>query len=130
MSGSPEDSDRPGDFVPMNEADLLVFDALWSGVVNDWTSDARHLKFVEHARSAGALLEAAKRYGALKDDADRGDIARKRLSTIATLATQELLATKTEAKTRTPFWLVAFGLLVCSALLGVAFYFAWGFSKP
>ena len=129
MTDSPDD-ERPGDFVPMSEADLLVFDALWSGVVNDWTSDERHHKFVEHARAAGALLEAAKRYGALKDDAERGEIAKKRLSTIALLATQELLATKTEARTRTPVWVVALGVLVCSALLGVALYFAWGFSRP
>ena len=39
MSDSPDDSERPGDFVPMSEADLLVFDALWSGVVNDWAAD-------------------------------------------------------------------------------------------
>jgi hypothetical protein len=130
VSTSPDDSERPGDFVPMSEADLLVFDALWSGVVNDWTADDRHLKFIEHARAAGALLEAAKRYGALKDDATRGEIAKKRLSTIALLATQELLATKTDPKPRTPVWLVAVGVVVCATLLGVAFYFAWGFSKP
>jgi hypothetical protein len=130
VSDPSEDSERPGDFVPMSQADLLVFDALWSGVVNDWSSDERHHKFVEHARSAGALLEAAKRYGALKDDAERGEIAKKRLSTIALLATQELLATKSEPKPKTPVWLVALGVLVCSTLLGVAFYFAWGFSKP
>jgi hypothetical protein len=127
---SPHPSERPGDFVPMSEADLLVFDALWSGVVNDWTADDRHHKFIEHARAAGALLEAAKRYGALKDDEARGEIAKKRLSTIALLATQELLATKTDPKPRTPVWVVALGVLVCSALLGIAFYFAWGFSKP
>ncbi|MEO7097230.1 MAG: hypothetical protein ABI175_28475 [Polyangiales bacterium] len=130
MDSSPDDQERPGDFVPMSEADLLVFDALWSGVVNDWPSDDRHLKLIEHARSAGALLEAAKRYGALKDDAERGEMARKRLSTIALLATQELLATKSDPKPRTPVWVVAVGVAVCLTLLGVAFYFAWGFSKP
>lgn len=124
--GEPE---RPGDFVPMTSADLLVFDALWSGVVNDWDSADRHHKFLEHANGAGALLEAAKRYGALKDDPERGEEAKKRLKAIALLATHELFMTKTEPPRKSPTWLFLLALLVCASLVGVALYWGWGMTQ-
>lgn len=109
-----------------NEAELVVLDALWSGVINGWDDDARHTKFLDHARSIGALPDAARRYGRLRDEPERGEMAKKRLAAIALLATNELYATASKRPTRkVPGWLVAVGLSVCLSLLGWA---AWAFS--
>lgn len=105
----------------------VVLDALWTGVVNGWDDDDRHRKFLDHARETGALMEAARRYGSLRDDEERGESARKRLAAIALLATNELYATKTPAPARKiPSWVVAVAATVCAALLGWA---AWAFGR-
>ncbi len=105
----------------------MVFDALWTGVVNGWDQDDRHRKFLEHVARIHAFTEAAKRYGALKDDATRGEEAKKRLSAVSLLATQELLATKTPSRGKgPPGWLWALGTAVCLGLLGWAAYAYWG----
>lgn len=103
------------------EADLVVLDALWSGVINGWDDDERHTKFLDHARNAGALPEAARRYGKLKEDEVRGELAKKRLGAIALLATQQLYATRpSKTAKRASGWVVALGVAVCIALLGWA----------
>ena len=110
---------------PITEADRMILDALWSGVVNDWESDERHTKFLDHAHHCGALVEAATRYGLLRDDVDRGPVARKRLSAIVLLTTNELFAQQSPRATkRTPTWVVALSVIVCAILLGVASYAA------
>jgi hypothetical protein len=107
-------------------ADLAVLDALWSGVVNGWHDDDRHRKFLDHAREIGGLTEAARRYGSLRDDPERGQLARKRLAAIALLATNELYATKTNRPPRkVPAWLVWSAVFICVVLLGWA---AWAFA--
>jgi hypothetical protein len=104
-----------------SEADLVVLDALWSGVINGWDDDERHTKFLDHARNVGALPEAARRYGKLKEDPERGELAKKRLGAIALLATQQLYATRTSKTTkRANRWIVMVGVAVCLALLGWA----------
>jgi hypothetical protein len=110
---------------PSQQADRLVLDALWTGVVNGWDDDDRHRKFLDHARETGALMEAARRYGSLRDDPERGEAAKKRLGAIALIATNELYATKTAAPVRRiPSWLVAVAATICAALLAWA---AWAF---
>ncbi len=107
------------------DADWLVLDALWSGVVNGWEDEVRHTKFLDHARAVGALPEAARRYGRLREDPERGDLAKKRLAAIALVATNELYATRTtRAPRKAPGWLVGAAVIVCASLLGWA---AWAF---
>ena len=126
--GGPDDST---DFVVVSETEQVVFDALWSGVINGWESVERHQRFIEHARLAGMFLEAAKRYGALRDDLERGAVAKKQLSTIALLATNELLATRSPPPSkRAPTWLVVVAVVVCVSLLATVFYWAWPMTKP
>lgn len=121
MSGEPRD-----DLVPATAADLLVLDALWTGAINDWDGEQRHLRLLEHAQKNGLLLEVARRYGTVRDDPVRGAIARKRLDAIALVATHELLATRTvPGSGRPPTWLWALGLLICAALLTVAIVWGW-----
>ena len=40
-------ADARDDLVPATPADLVVLDALWSGVVNDWENEERHAKALE-----------------------------------------------------------------------------------
>lgn len=109
-----------------DEAQLVVLDALWTGVVNSWDDDDRHHRFLDHARLVGALPEAARRYGSLREDPERGEQAKKRLAAIALLATNELYATRSKRPTKkVPGWLVAVAVSVCVALLGWA---AWAFA--
>ena len=120
-----EEPTRP-DGEGLTEADRVVLDALWSGVINDWEDDSRHTKFLDHARIAGALPEAARRYGRIKEDPERGDLAKRRLAAIALLATNDLYATRTgKPSKRLAQWVLAAGLAVCTALLGWA---AWAFA--
>lgn len=123
--------DARDDIVPATSQDLLVFDALWSGIVNDWANDERHLKALEHAQRIGLLLELARRYGTLKEDPERGELAKKKLDAIALLATTEMLATRTSTTPpRSPAWLWGLGIAVCVTLLAIAFYWGWGLSRP
>ena len=119
-------ADARDDLVPATPADLLVLDALWSGVVNDWESEERHLKALEHAQRNGLLMELARRYGTLKEDAERGAAAKKRLDAIAMVATTEMLATRTERARKSPAWLWVLGFAVCAGLLAIAFFWGWG----
>jgi hypothetical protein len=109
----------------VSDPDRLVLDALWSGVVNDWEDDDRHRKFLDYAHQTGALLEAARRYGSLRDDPERGTMAQKRIAAIALLATNELYATRTPPPSKkVPGWLVAVAVTICGVLLAWA---AWSF---
>ena len=119
-------ADARDDLVPATTADLVVLDALWSGVVNDWENEERHVKALEHAQRNGLLMELARRYGTLKEDAERGATAKKRLDAIALVATTEMLATRTDRPRKSPAWLWALGIAVCTALLAIAFFWGWG----
>jgi len=117
MGVSEGDEEQPGP----SDAERMVFDALWTGVVNGWESDERHQSFLEHVARTHAFTEAARRYGALKDDEQRGEEAKKRLSAVTVLATQELFATKSPVnKRRVTNWTYAVGIVVCLGLLGWA----------
>ncbi len=95
-------------------------------MINAWDEDERHHKFLEHARLSGALPEAARHYGSLRDDPERGSVAQKKLGAIALLATHELYATRSPRPTRRlPGWLVAAAVSICVSLLGWA---AWAFA--
>lgn len=115
----------PDDERPASDADAIVFDALWSGVVNGFENDERHAKFLDHAHRNGRLLDAARRYAALKDDPERGEAANKRLAAITMLATQEMLATKSTRRRRPPPWLYVLTVLVCGGLLACVAIVAW-----
>ena len=119
MAGGREGGDDDGG------ADAIVFRALWSGVVNDFENDERHAKFLDQAHRTDRLLDAARRYSALKDDPDLGPEAQKRLAAISLLATHALLATKSTPRKRPPAWLYVLTVAVCVGLLGWIAIVAW-----
>jgi hypothetical protein len=78
-----------------------MLDALWERVLTVWEEDRTHAAFLEQARAAKALAEAASRYRQEAERADkagettRAESARKRLGGVATLAMLELDASHT-----------------------------------
>ena len=102
----------------LDETDRVVIEALWSGVINDWEHEGRHDELIDFARVHSVLFEAARRYRALRDDPDRGERARRRLKTIAVLATTVLLPARSDPALRSPpLGVYVLAGVVCAALL-------------
>jgi hypothetical protein len=116
--------DRDGESEPSDARGSapVVFEALWTGVVNDWENADRHTRFLDHARESGGLLEAARRYAALKGDESRGALALARVQAITMIATSELYAARTpRERARTPTWLYLACLVVVFGLFARIF---------
>jgi hypothetical protein len=71
-----------------------AFEALWQKVNEAWDDEKRHAAILSYALSTEQLPELAGRYRALKDDEQKGPIARKRIDALVAAATQLLMATK------------------------------------
>jgi hypothetical protein len=94
-----------------------VFEALWSRVLEAWDDEKTHAALLEHAIREQRLPDAAGRYRALKDDATKGERARKKLDAIVIAATQMLMAMKTPARVKVPWQITLSAVLVCLFLL-------------
>ena len=94
-----------------------VFEALWKRVLEAWDDDKPHAALLEHALREGKLPEAAGRYRALKDDAEKAARAQKKLDGIVIAATQLLMATKSPPRAKTPWWLTAIAAVVALAII-------------
>lgn len=98
-----------------------IFEALWKRVLEAWDEDKPHQAILEHSLKSEKLPDLAGRYRALKDDAEKGARAQKKIDGIVAAATQMLLATKTPAVTKTPWtWTaaaIAFFTIVIAYLL-------------
>ncbi|SRR5258706_10904790 len=96
-----------------------VLDALWNKVVDHWDDDDRHARFLQHCQATEQLAEAAARYASMRDDRDRGQVAKKRLDAVTVLATTSLLsATSTERVPMLPKWFTFVVLFLFSSLAG------------
>lgn len=103
-------------------ADPIVFEALWTGVVNDWENADRHTRFLDHARASGALHEAARRYALLRSDESRARIAEARVQAVTLIATSDLYAARTPKEAaRTPAWLYVACIAIVVGLFAVIF---------
>lgn len=94
-----------------------IFDALWDKTLESWDDDKRHAALLEHALREKMLPDLAGRYKALRDDAEKGGIAKKRIDAILGAATQMLFAMKTPKPSKTPSWLFWSTLLTCAVML-------------
>jgi len=99
-----------------------LFEALWEKTLEAWNDEKRHAAVLEHALREKMLPELAGRYKALREDEERGEIARKRIDAILAAATQMLFSMKTPKPTKTPSWLFWSALLTCAVML---FYVAY-----
>ena len=106
-----------------DEKDPLL-DALWQKTLEAWDDDKRHAACLEHALREKELPDLAGRYKALKDDPDKGELAKKRIDAILAAATQMMLTMKTPRPTKTPSWLFWSAFLTC---LVMALYVAYAF---
>jgi hypothetical protein len=85
-----------------------IFEALWKRCLEAWDDDKPHQAILEHSLKSEKLPDLAGRYRSLKDDAEKGPRAQKKIDGIVLAATQMLMATKTPAVTKTPWtWTAA-----------------------
>jgi hypothetical protein len=85
-----------------------IFEALWKRCLEAWDEDKPHQAILEHSLKSEKLPDLAGRYRALKDDAEKGARAQKKIDAIVLAATQMLMATKTPTVTKTPWtWTAA-----------------------
>jgi hypothetical protein len=106
-----------------DEKDPLL-EALWQTTLEAWDDEKRHAACLEHALREKKLPDLAGRYKALKDDPEKGELAKKRIDAILTAATQMMLTMKTPRPTKTPSWLFWSAFLTC---LVMALYVAYAF---
>ena len=97
-------------------ADAL-FEELWTRVLSSWEDDKVHGALLEYALRAERLADAAGRYRALSDDPEKGPRAKKRIDAIVVAATQLMMATKTEPRSKPPSRLMSAALVVSFALI-------------
>ena len=104
-----EDDDEPDDAV----------ETLWKRALESWEDDKVHGALIEYAVRTENLPNLAGKYRALKDDAEKGERAKKQLDAIVVAATQMMLAQKTPRpeKGKPPVWLTFATALVCLTLL-------------
>ncbi len=99
-----------------------VFEALWSKALGAWEQDKVHAALLEHALRVQCLPELAGRYRAVRDDPDKGEIAKKRIEAIVNAATTMMLSMKTPRPTKTPGWLLFSALATCLVMLAYLAY--------
>lgn len=99
-----------------------VLEALWKRTLEAWDDEKTHAACLEHALREKQLPNLAGRYRALRDDPERGPIAKQRIDAILQAATQMLFTMKTPKPTKTPAWLFWSALLTCAVML---FYVAY-----
>lgn len=104
---------------PAAESPLEI---LWARTLEAWDDEKTHAAVLEYALRTECLPEIAGRYRALKDDPDKGAIAKKRIDAIVAAATQLMLAQKTPPPPKTPAWITALVAVVCIGLLSLLTY--------
>jgi len=109
------DTIMPGN--PVTDEKDPLFEALWQKTLEAWDDEKRHAACLEHALREKMLPDLAGRYRSLRDDPERGELAKKRIDAILGAATQMLFATKTPKPTKTPSWLFWSALLTCAVML-------------
>lgn len=97
-------------------------EVLWRNATEAWDDDKRHVALLEYALRADVLPDLAGRYRALKDDPEKGAMAKKRIDAIVGAATAALHAMKTPPPPKTNRWLTILTAIVCAATL---VYLAW-----
>lgn len=103
----------------------VILDTLWGRALEAWEDDKVHAALLEFALRSGKLPDLAGRYRSVKDDADKGAAAKKRIDGIVLAATHMMLAQKTPKPTKNPPWLTASALGLALLLLGALTYAMW-----
>ena len=96
----------------------LILDTLWARTLEAWDEDRTHNAVLDYALRAERLPVLAGRYRALKDDADKGPRAKKRIDAIVLAATQMLMAHKTPPKGKVPLPMTLSVVMICAITVG------------
>jgi len=99
-----------------------IFEALWNRALEAWDDDKPHVALLDHALKNEKLPDLAGRYRSLKDDPEKGARAQKKIDGIVVAATQMLMATKTPARTKTPWQWTAAAFLMFAIVITYLFY--------
>jgi hypothetical protein len=94
-----QDHEPTADAEPTGDA---LFEVLWAKVMASWEDDKVHTAVLEYSVTAERLPDLAGRYRALKDDAVKGERAKKRLDAIILAATHLMMSMKTPANSSIP----------------------------
>ncbi len=103
-----DEAPTAGDAPPAEAAPAIeptgdpVFEAMWAKVLVDWDDDKIHGAILEYSVGGERLPDLAGRYRALKDDAVKGERAKKRLDAIILAATSLMMSMRTPANTSIP----------------------------
>ena len=116
MSDDGQEDDGKGD---------VILDTLWGRALEAWADEKVHTALLDFALRNGKLPDLAGRYRSVKDDAEKGAVAKKRIDGIVLAATQLMLAKKNPPPTKNPPWLTASALLLMIVLLGGLMYAMW-----
>lgn len=103
----------------------VILDTLWGRALEAWEDDKVHAALLEFALRSETLPDLAGRYRSLKDDADKGAIAKKRIDAIVVAATHLMLAQKTPKPTKNPPGLTATALVISLVLISGLAYAMW-----
>lgn len=94
------------------EGSDIIFDTLWSRVLEAWEDDKPHHAILDYALKSQKLPDLAGKYRSLKDDPEKGVRAQKKIDGIVVAATQMMMAMKTPARTKTPTsWTLSVGIV-------------------
>lgn len=104
------------------ESKSAAFEAVWVRVLEAWDDDKPHQAALTYALEFGMLPDLAGRYRSLKDDPDKGARAEKKINGIIVAATQMMMATKTPARTKTPWQWNAAAALFFAIVVAFLFY--------
>ncbi len=99
----PDATDALPTAIDDDEASDVVLDKLWARVLEAWDDDKPHQAALRYALEKELLPVLAGRYRALKDDAEKGARAQKKIDGIVAAATQLLFAMKTPAREKVPW---------------------------
>ena len=100
----------------------LIFETLWGRVIEAWHDDKTHAALLDYALRKKLLPGAARHYRALKDDPEKGALAKKKLDGIVLAATEMMLSMRTPPPPKTPAWLTIVTVIVCLGLLSLLSY--------
>jgi hypothetical protein len=116
------DPSRSGSTAREGEGDDLILDTLWTRVLEAWDEEKPHGAILDYAMRAGRLPELAGKYQALKDDADRGELAKKKVAALTIAAMNMLESTKTPRGVKVPRPITWTALFVSLVLLGLMYF--------
>jgi phage terminase large subunit-like protein len=109
-----------------DEAEDVVFEALWTRVLSAWDEDKPHQAILEYALRSERLPDLAGRYRALKEDPEKGARAKERIDALVNAATQMMLAMKTPPRTKPPMSITLTAFAIAAFVMAVLAWAVFG----